>query len=134
MSVSKRLRFQILNRDCFTCRYCGRSAPHVVLEVDHVEPVSRGGSNHPDNLVTACWECNRGKRALDAGRGIDASERMFRLRGDRDRVLDAFLESVGNEEPVRRRVELLVDELAYLQGVPTGDVWDWLHSEIPIDE
>jgi len=41
-----------------------RSAPpSVVLEVDHIKPVSSGGSNDTDNLITACFDCNRGKAA-----------------------------------------------------------------------
>lgn len=59
--ISKRLRFAIFTRDSFTCRYCGRSAPEVTLEVDHVQAVSRGGNNDPSNLATACYDCNRGK-------------------------------------------------------------------------
>lgn len=63
MSVSRRLRFAVLERDGFTCRYCGHSAPSVLLEVDHVVPRSRGGSNHPANLATSCHDCNQGKKA-----------------------------------------------------------------------
>lgn len=65
MSIGNRLRFAILQRDNFTCRYCGRSAPDVVLEVDHVDPRVAGGSNDPANLVTACFQCNRGKHDYD---------------------------------------------------------------------
>ena len=54
------LRLQIFERDSFTCRYCG--AKGVELECDHVEPISRGGTNEPGNLVTACSDCNRSKR------------------------------------------------------------------------
>lgn len=61
MAVSRSLRFKILMRDRFTCRYCGRSAPAVVLQVDHVHPVSRGGTDDPKNLVAACIECNVSK-------------------------------------------------------------------------
>ena len=61
MSLSIRTRFEILKRDNFTCQYCGGSAPVVVLEVDHVTPVSLGGSNAPDNLITSCRDCNAGK-------------------------------------------------------------------------
>jgi hypothetical protein len=61
--ITKKLRFQILERDCFTCQYCGRRAPDVALEVDHRIPVAGGGNNDPSNLVTACWDCNSGKRA-----------------------------------------------------------------------
>jgi hypothetical protein len=58
-----RLRFAILQRDAFRCRYCGRlgSAPGVVLHVDHVVPLAGGGATTADNLVTACEECNLGK-------------------------------------------------------------------------
>lgn len=62
--MSPRLRFAILSRDHFTCRYCGRSAPDVELQVDHVLPVAAGGTDSPENLVAACWECNQGKRDL----------------------------------------------------------------------
>jgi 5-methylcytosine-specific restriction endonuclease McrA len=61
MPVSKRLRFEILRRDNNTCRYCGRSAPDVVLTVDHVVPTVLGGRDEPSNLVTACMDCNAGK-------------------------------------------------------------------------
>lgn len=55
------LRFNILQRDGFKCVYCGKSGQDVQLEVDHLNPVSNGGLNNPSNLVTACFECNRGK-------------------------------------------------------------------------
>lgn len=61
MAVSKRLRYEILRRDSHTCRYCGASAPDVPLRVDHVTPVALGGGDTPDNLVTACQDCNSGK-------------------------------------------------------------------------
>ncbi|WP_078628685.1 HNH endonuclease [Streptomyces sp. NRRL F-2664] len=54
MPVSNRLRFEVLRRDRYTCRYCGGSAPDVVLRVDHVVPVALGGTDTPDNLVAAC--------------------------------------------------------------------------------
>jgi hypothetical protein len=57
------LRFRILQRDGFRCRYCGRpgSAPGVVLHVDHVVPLAVGGATDEGNLLTACEECNLGK-------------------------------------------------------------------------
>ncbi len=59
--LQPKVRFAVLNRDGFSCRYCGRSAPDVDLHVDHVIPVARGGTNDLDNLVTACADCNLGK-------------------------------------------------------------------------
>jgi hypothetical protein len=57
------LRIRILERDHYTCVYCGRRPPEVGLEVDHVLPRSYGGQDDATNLVTACRECNNGKRA-----------------------------------------------------------------------
>lgn len=62
--MSVRLRFEILKRDNFTCRYCGRKPPGVILQVDHILAVRDGGLNIPENLVTACKECNAGKSAV----------------------------------------------------------------------
>lgn len=56
------IRFQVFKRDRFTCQYCGRSG--VELEVDHIQPVANGGTNDLDNLITACKDCNRGKRDM----------------------------------------------------------------------
>lgn len=61
--MSKRLRFEIFKRDAFTCQYCGRRPPDVVLEVDHIHPVAAGGDNDEMNLISSCDDCNRGKAA-----------------------------------------------------------------------
>ena len=63
MSIGKSLRFEIFARDGFTCQYCGRRPPDVILEVDHIHPESKGGTADPINLITACFDCNRGKSA-----------------------------------------------------------------------
>jgi hypothetical protein len=58
------LRNQIKARDGYSCLLCGISVaaePHLLLEVDHVMPVSKGGLSTPDNLQTLCWRCNRSK-------------------------------------------------------------------------
>lgn len=67
MAIGSRLRFQILERDGYRCRYCGRGAPGVTLHVDHVHPQSKNGTDDPDNLVTACEDCNLGKGARVLG-------------------------------------------------------------------
>ena len=59
--VTQRVRFSVLSRDRYSCRYCGVTAEDAALHVDHVIPVSAGGSSHIDNLVTACADCNGGK-------------------------------------------------------------------------
>lgn len=62
--ISSTLRFEILERDNFTCQYCGhKDITKRTLEVDHIHPVSKGGATTKDNLITACNRCNRGKGA-----------------------------------------------------------------------
>jgi hypothetical protein len=60
-SLSKKIRFEVFKRDSFTCQYCGRAAPDVVLEVDHIRPVSKAGEDDIVNLITSCRDCNAGK-------------------------------------------------------------------------
>jgi 5-methylcytosine-specific restriction endonuclease McrA len=57
--VSKKTRFDVFKRDFFTCQYCGLTPPAAVLEIDHIHPVSKGGKNGIDNLITSCFDCNR---------------------------------------------------------------------------
>lgn len=61
MSLSKKVRFEIFKRDGFTCQYCGQTPPKIVLEVDHIKPKSKNGKDDKNNLITACFDCNRGK-------------------------------------------------------------------------
>jgi 5-methylcytosine-specific restriction endonuclease McrA len=62
VSIPKQLRFEVFKRDKFTCQYCGRSAPDVVLNIDHIKPVAEFGTNDILNLITSCFDCNSGKR------------------------------------------------------------------------
>ncbi|QOI65637.1 HNH endonuclease (plasmid) [Arthrobacter sp. TES] len=64
--MTSKLRGQIKERDRHTCVHCGISVavePHLLLEVDHIMPVSKGGLSTPENLQTLCWRCNRTKGA-----------------------------------------------------------------------
>jgi hypothetical protein len=87
--LSKRLRFDVFKRDNFACQYCGATPPKVVLEVDHVDPVALGGEDEIDNLVTACFPCNRGKAANPltvvpqslADKAAETAEREEQLAG-----------------------------------------------------
>jgi len=60
-SISPKLRFDVFRRDKFVCQYCGACGPNVELEVDHIIPISRGGTDEMSNLKTTCFDCNRGK-------------------------------------------------------------------------
>ncbi len=67
------LRYQILLRDGFACRGCGRSplnGDKVKLHVDHIMPISRGGKTVPANLCTLCQDCNLGKSNIVVGEEV----------------------------------------------------------------
>lgn len=68
--VPYRFRRQVTNtflfaRDDYTCQYCGRHKSELrgrqFLTRDHIRPISRGGSNTWDNVVTSCSPCNNRK-------------------------------------------------------------------------
>lgn len=73
-SMSKKLRFTIFERDGFRCRYCGASNEVTQLHVDHRIAVANGGTDDPDNLLTACIDCNLGKGARELSRHPEASQ------------------------------------------------------------
>jgi len=62
ISCSLMERFDVLEKYNFSCAYCGRSPPEVFLQLDHIIPKCKGGTNDIDNLAPSCWECNNGKR------------------------------------------------------------------------
>lgn len=55
----KRIGKQVFERDHYTCKYCGQVGGK--LEVDHMIPIVRGGTNDVTNLATSCRHCNRQK-------------------------------------------------------------------------
>ena len=67
-TISDKLRYQVLKRDCFKCCACGASPakdPSVELHVDHIVPWSKGGETGLSNLQTLCSRCNLGKGDTD---------------------------------------------------------------------
>lgn len=61
-AISQALRVSVFENDAYRCIKCGS---HKMLEVDHIIPVSRGGSNEPSNLQTLCNPCNNSKGVKD---------------------------------------------------------------------
>lgn len=62
--MTSKLRQYIKERDNYTCKYCGNSIhkePNLLLEIDHIIPVAKGGFTEENNLQTLCWKCNRSK-------------------------------------------------------------------------
>jgi len=68
--ISPQLRNEILERNGYTCQRCGSGAGEVDpcnpsrkirLHIDHIKPISQGGTDTKDNLRALCSNCNQGK-------------------------------------------------------------------------
>ncbi len=73
-----KVRFEVLARDKFTCQYCGRKAPDVVLEIDHFYPRSKGGASEgcsprryrwPSMMTYQDWRSSRNQGLADRATG-----------------------------------------------------------------
>ena len=147
-TFGKRQRFEIFKRDGFQCSYCGAHPPKAILHVDHIEPVSLGGSNDDDNLTTACQDCNLGKSNVPltnvseslSSRAKEVAEREAQLRGyqeimrkKRERVkLDAwkvcfiFCDHFYDEREIRkdwfRSVSIFVEKIGLHECVEAMEI------------
>lgn len=119
MSVSKRLRYEVLRRDNYTCRYCGAFAPLAVLVVDHVTPRKHGGRDVRENLVTACQDCNSGKSAMlpEAWLVSEVEEAARKWRGQPDREPD---------EDDLYMIEVYQECFAILESLNARQVLHWI--------
>ncbi len=64
--MTSKLREKIKVRDDYTCKICTLSTSdekNLLLEIDHIRPLAKGGITAEDNLQTLCWRCNRSKGA-----------------------------------------------------------------------
>jgi HNH endonuclease len=89
VALSKRTRFEVFKRDSFTCQYCGKKAPDVVLHVDHIDPKALGGDDGIINLITACEGCNLGKAAVplsDSSAVSKQRDQLARLQERQDQI------------------------------------------------
>ena len=64
--ISGSIRYNILKDAKFRCELCGISADTKALEVDHIMPRNKGGSDEINNLQALCYSCNAMKRDKDS--------------------------------------------------------------------
>lgn len=110
MAVRPRNRFDVFKRDGFQCQYCGRRVPDVTLEVDHIVPKAAGGKDTKDNLITACFECNRGKADKSLADGEprpDYAERLAEMK-ERQRQVKSYY---AHEQAIAVESENALDDL-----------------------
>lgn len=111
--ISKKLRFEVFKRDGFTCQYCGKMSPDVVLEVDHIKPVASGGKNDMLNLVTACLSCNRGKGAIELNDETAVKKQQKQLTEANERRLQLQMMLEWKSELAR----LVEDQVDYICNI-----------------
>lgn len=117
--ISKKKRFEVFKRDNFTCQYCGRMAPDVILEVDHIKPVAEGGNNGMLNLITSCRDCNRGKGKTKLSDNAEIKKQqneLLELASKREQMemLLAWRNELKDEK--NRQVEFIADYIDELTG------------------
>lgn len=60
--ISPAVRKYVFERDLYQCKSCGKTHLETVLNIDHIIPLARGGSNDISNLQTLCRSCNQRKK------------------------------------------------------------------------
>ena len=117
--ISKKLRFEVFKRDSFTCQYCGKSAPDVVLHVDHIKPVKEGGTNDITNLVTACADCNLGKGARklsDSSEVMKAKKQLDELNARREQLEMMLQWKEGLSDIEEQQVDAIAERFDSFSG------------------
>lgn len=128
MAISKKIRFEVVKRDGFQCGYCGRTPPEVVLEVDHINPKSKGGKDDINNLITACFDCNRGKSNVQlTSVPKKLSENIVAIKEKEDQIKEynKFLKKIEN------RIQKDIEEISsiYTEQYDFGDDGRWIFSD-----
>jgi hypothetical protein len=122
--ISKKMRFEVFKRDKFTCQYCGRTAPDVILEVDHIKPVAKGGTNDLINLVTSCKDCNRGKgkRELSDDSAVKVQQEQLKELAKKSEQLEMMVK--WKDELLElgdREVDFIASYISDTYGVDVSD-------------
>lgn len=124
MTLSVQTRFEIFKRDRFTCQYCGKHPPDVLLEADHIVPRAAGGSDDLSNLTTACTDCNRGKgsRLLEEGTAPTVNASALAELQERIDQAKAYMDVLGGlESLVDDQVQRVIDRWAQVFGAETEE-------------
>lgn len=108
MAISKKTRFEVFKRDSFTCAYCGNTPPAIILEVDHILPRAKKGLDDINNLITACFDCNRGKSDRLLTRITSQMNENFLLIREKEEQLRAYYKFV---KKIEKHVQQQIDEV-----------------------
>ena len=79
-SAKRRKLYALVKRDGTSCFWCGVQTQDGALTLDHLVPVSKGGSHHLSNLVLACQRCNEKRGNKYIGQSPGFMRRMAELK------------------------------------------------------
>jgi len=123
--IGPKIRFEVFKRDRFTCQYCGSSSPEVILHIEHVKPVSKGGHDDMLNLVTACSRCNLGKGGRELADGSAVMVQKAALDEMQERRNQVALQRMWRDELEQIREQYLEDVQAiFMRGCPGKKLTD----------
>lgn len=106
--ITKKIRFEVFKRDSFTCQYCGNTPPAVTLEIDHLNPISKGGNNNINNLITACFDCNRGKSNIPLERIPNQLIENYEILKERENQLKEYNKLISKiESRLTRQINII---------------------------
>lgn len=116
-TIPAKIRQEVFKRDNYKCKTCGKSPAtdsELSLEVDHILPYSKGGTNDIENLHTLCNRCNKGK-GNDESFNITVKDKIYALL---DRINPEILKQIsmtGTAKVVANDADY--QELARLNGL-----------------
>ena len=108
MSINKTIRFEVFKRDAFKCQYCGKFPPEITLEIDHINPKSKGGKDIINNLVTSCFDCNRGKSNIELSKIPNTLQDNYDILIEREIQLKQYNKLISK---IEKRINKETDEI-----------------------
>lgn len=126
MAISKTQRFEIFKRDGFMCQYCGRKPPQVILEIDHLISRKKEGKDIPENLITACFDCNRGKGTRDLEVAPELIKEKTKVIREKELQLREFYKY---QEKIKKRIEADIDYLDEKWHVLSGETGEYVFND-----
>ena len=125
--IPRKLRHEVFKRDGYRCRECGSSKDETSLEIDHIVPVAKGGTNDIDNLQTLCRECNQKKHTDEwVGGETDLESlknKLFHLKNQLSDYEDKLSKATAEEEQIDCKFQIMVYTISFYFNTGMSSVW-----------